>query len=304
MNNSQGVQRVYADGGIGIIDYNTVYNNEVNFANVYSPELGTHNLSADPRLVAAAQEDYRLQSTSPSINAGDPAVIYNDTDGTRNDMGVFGGPLGSVAPLSITTSSLPSGSVNVAYSQTLVAAGGKAPRTWNVSAGSLPAGLSLASSTGVISGTPIAGGTFNFTVRVADANNTVATKNLSIVIAVPNRPDLVGTTVSGPTSGTRGRKVTVNATAKNQGQASAAASTLSFYLSTDATITTGDTRLSDVSVTSLAVGASKAVSSYVTLPTTLAAGTYYIGAIADRTLVVVESSESNNWKAGNTINLK
>ena len=124
------------------------------------------------------------------------------------------------------------------------------------------------------------------------------------MIAVLNRPDLVVTTVSGPTSGTRGRKVTVNATVKNQGQASAAASTLSFYLSTDATITTGDRKLSDVSVTSLAVGASKAVSSYVTLPTTLAAGTYYIGAIADRTLVVVESSESNNWKAGNTIVLK
>ena len=302
--NSQGVQRVYADGAIGIVNYNTVYNNEVNFANVYAPELGTHNLSADPRLVAAAQEDYRLQSTSPSINAGDPAVIYNDTDGTRNDMGVYGGPLAPVAPLSIVTSSLPSGSVNVAYSQTLVAAGGKAPRTWSVSAGSLPAGLSLAGSTGVIFGTPTAGGTFNFTVRVADANSTVATKDLSIAIAVQNRPDLVVTTVSGPTSGTRGRKVTVNATAKNQGQASAAASTMSFYLSSDATITTGDRKLSDVSVTSLAVGASKAVSSYVTLPTSLAAGTYYIGAIADRTGVVVESSESNNWKAGNTITLR
>lgn len=304
VNNSQGVQRVYSDGSIGIVDYNTVFNNEIDFANVYSPEFGTHNLSVDPRLVAAAQEDYRLQSTSPCINTGDPAVTYNDTDGTRNDLGVFGGPLAPVAPLSITSSSLPSGTVGTAYSQTLAAAGGKAPRTWNIAAGSLPPGLYLTSSTGVISGTPTTAGTPSFTVRVTDANNATATKDLSIAIVVPMRPDLIVTVVSGPTSGTRGRKVTVNATAKNQGQASAGASTLSFYLSADATITTADKKLSDVSVTSLAVGASKAVSSSVTLPTSLAKGTYYVGAIADRAAVVLESDENNNWKAGNTIVLK
>jgi subtilase family serine protease len=88
---------------------------------------------------------------------------------------------------------------------------------------------------------------------------------------------------------------------RNQGTASAGASTLSFYLSADSTITTADTRLSNVSVTSLAAGASKALSSSVTLP---ARGTYFIGAIADRTAVVAESDESNNWKAGNTIVVK
>jgi hypothetical protein len=299
-----GVQRVYSDGAVGIVDYNTLFGNQIDFANVFAPEFGSHNLSADPRLVAPAAGDYRLQSTSPCINAGDPAVAYNDPDGTRNDMGVFGGPLAQPVPLAITTSSLPSGTVGTAYSQTLAATGGKAPRTWSLASGTLPAGLSLGASTGVISGTPTAAGTASFTVRVTDYIGATASKALSIAIVAQVRPDLVVTTVSGPTSGTRGRKVTVTATVKNQGQASAAASILSFYLSTDATITTADTKLSDVSVTSLAANASKALNSYVTLPNSLAAGTYYIGAIADRAAVVTESSETNNWKAGNTIVLK
>jgi hypothetical protein len=36
-----------------------------------------------------------LQSTSPCIDAGDPDPALNDADGTTNDMGAYGGPLGS-----------------------------------------------------------------------------------------------------------------------------------------------------------------------------------------------------------------
>jgi hypothetical protein len=39
--------------------------------------------------------DFHLSSTSPCSNAGNPAARYNDTDGTRNDMGAYGGPLGN-----------------------------------------------------------------------------------------------------------------------------------------------------------------------------------------------------------------
>jgi len=87
----------------------------------------------------------------------------------------------SAAPTAptITTTTLPSGTVGTAYSQTL-AATGTTPITWSVSGGSLPAGLSL-SSAGVISGTPTASGTFNFTVMATNiaSNDTQA---LSIVI--------------------------------------------------------------------------------------------------------------------------
>ena len=90
------------------------------------------------------------------------------------------------AALTITTASLPGGTVGTAYDATLAASGGAPPYTWSISAGSLPAGLTL-SSGGAISGTPTAAGTSNFTVQVTDSEATPATvtKDLSITIVNP-----------------------------------------------------------------------------------------------------------------------
>jgi subtilisin family serine protease len=87
-------------------------------------------------------------------------------------------------PLTVTTTSLPNGTQNAAYSTTLTATGGTTPYTWSISAGTLPTGLSLVSSTGVISGTPSATGTSNFTVKVTDANSATATQPLSLTVVV------------------------------------------------------------------------------------------------------------------------
>ena len=66
----------------------------------------------------------------------------------------------------ITTASLPQGAVGVPYRATLDAAGGNTPYTWGISTGSLPPGLTLTTS-GTISGIPIASGTYGFTVMVS-----------------------------------------------------------------------------------------------------------------------------------------
>ena len=91
-----------------------------------------------------------------------------------------------VAPLVITTTSLPAGTVNIAYATTLTAGGGILPYAWSIASGSLPPGLTLASTgvISVISGTPTAVGTFSFTVQVRDAGSPpqTATKTLSITI--------------------------------------------------------------------------------------------------------------------------
>ncbi len=89
-----------------------------------------------------------------------------------------------VAPPKVTTTSLPGGNVSVAYSATLTAGSGKKPYTWSIT-GSLPPGLSLNATTGVISGTPTGTGTFTFTVKVTDSENpkVSATKGLSITIS-------------------------------------------------------------------------------------------------------------------------
>jgi hypothetical protein len=98
------------------------------------------------------------------------------------------------ASLTITTSSLPNGTVGTAYQQILAASGGTGGYNWAASAGSLPAGLSL-SAAGSITGTPAAKGTSNFTVQVTDSSGAKATQPLSIVIATPQ---LIVTTTSLP----------------------------------------------------------------------------------------------------------
>ncbi|MBS1829070.1 MAG: putative Ig domain-containing protein [Acidobacteria bacterium] len=86
------------------------------------------------------------------------------------------------AALTISPDTLPGGSVGTAYSQALTASGATGALTWSVSSGALPGGVTLGAGTGLLSGTPTAAGSFNFTVRVQDANNAAATKAYSVVI--------------------------------------------------------------------------------------------------------------------------
>jgi hypothetical protein len=67
----------------------------------------------------------------------------------------------------------------------LQATGGVTPYSWSITVGTLPAGLALNASTGVISGTPTASGSATFTVQVRDSAATpaTATKQLGITIA-------------------------------------------------------------------------------------------------------------------------
>jgi hypothetical protein len=86
--------------------------------------------------------------------------------------------LTSTAP-TITTTELPGGAQNVAYTYTL-AATGDVTITWDISAGALPTGLSL-SAAGVISGLPTVLETQNFTVRATnDSGNDTQALTLTI----------------------------------------------------------------------------------------------------------------------------
>jgi hypothetical protein len=76
-------------------------------------------------------------------------------------------------PLQIITTTLPNGSQNNAYSEAVRTAGGTAPYTF-IYAGILPAGLTLNTSTGVISGTPTATGIKNFDITVSDSTYPTA----------------------------------------------------------------------------------------------------------------------------------
>jgi hypothetical protein len=114
----------------------------------------------------------------------------------------------NVAP-SVTTASLPTGEVTIAYNTTLVGSGGTGALGW--SATGLPAGLAINAGTGVISGTPTASGTATVAVTVTDAAGATGSRNLSLTINPLPTITSVTLTNAGGTAGTinQGDKITV-----------------------------------------------------------------------------------------------
>src|SRR5205823_2621390 len=86
------------------------------------------------------------------------------------------------SPLTVNPATLANGFVSTAYNQMLSATGGTAPYSFGVSVGTLPTGLTL-STGGLVSGTPSAVGSFNFTVQATDANNCTGTRSYTVVIS-------------------------------------------------------------------------------------------------------------------------
>lgn len=96
--------------------------------------------------------------------------------------------------LSITTQSLPAGTVAGGYSASLQASGGVPPYTWTLIQGQLPSGLTLttANSTGNISGVPVLAGTSQFTVQVTDSELSPATQTLTKPLSIIINPGTAG----------------------------------------------------------------------------------------------------------------
>jgi hypothetical protein len=138
-------------------------------------------------------------TTSAASTAGTSnfTVRVTDTSGQVDEQPLSITVVFPSAP-TITTPSLPDGTVTIAYNKQVLATGGTGALAWTVSVGSLPPLLSLNPTTGVISGTPNTEGTFNFTVKATDTLSLFDTRALSIVVnAAP--PPLTITTTSLPT---------------------------------------------------------------------------------------------------------
>ncbi len=143
-----------------------------NVAEIATHEIGHalglgHSADSSATMAAFAHFDGRCAS-----------IRTDDANGIR-----FIYPGSGGGALTITTSTLASGTVSTAYSQTLVASGGTPPYSWSLASGSgpLPTGLTL-NSNGTITGTPSVAGTFNFTAQVNDSASGTAQKALSITI--------------------------------------------------------------------------------------------------------------------------
>lgn len=85
----------------------------------------------------------------------------------------------------VSPATVPAAAVGAAYSQTFTASGGTGPYSFAISAGGLPAGLTLDAGSGALTGTPTAGGTFNFTVRATDSDSLTGSRAYSLTVAAP-----------------------------------------------------------------------------------------------------------------------
>jgi hypothetical protein len=98
-----------------------------------------------------------------------------------------------VLPLTITSTTFPTGTFLVPYLQGLTATGGTPPYVWDISAGALPAGLRITGA--FLSGIPVQVGTFNFTLRVTDSVGAQSTAPSSLVTQSTGSPGAISGTV-------------------------------------------------------------------------------------------------------------
>jgi hypothetical protein len=140
-------------------------------------------------LVAAAGSAFGSASMSVSDSYGltwTEAVSANATGNGYAGVWVAAAP----ASLAAAAATLPGGNVGSAYTANVAATGGYPSYSFALASGSLPSGLSLSSS-GLISGTPTAGGTSTFTVTVTDSfgnSATSGTQSLTVVAVAPATP--------------------------------------------------------------------------------------------------------------------
>jgi hypothetical protein len=123
-----------------------------------------------------------------TVANGDNHIVFTAAGGSVS--------LSTSTACSITTTTLPNGTVGVSYSQTINTVNCVSPVTWSISAGSLCSGRSLGSSTGIISGTATVAQTCSFTVQAVDSLSSTGTQPLSITINAAG----AATSINGKTS--------------------------------------------------------------------------------------------------------
>ena len=147
---------------------------------------------------------------------------------------------------------------------------------------------------------PSSAGTYYYGACVESVSGESNTGNncssgVSVTVGGSGRPDLIVESPSvNDNTPTTGQSITLSATVRNQGNASSASTTLRYYRSTNATITTGDTEVGTDGVSSLSAGGTSAESISLNAPSS--AGTYYYGACVES--VSGESNTGNNCSSG------
>ena len=74
-----------------VIEHNLLYNDADTLRKITGGCQSFYEIDADPKFTDLANGDFTLASDSPCIDAGPPDAQYKDHNGSRNDIGMFGG---------------------------------------------------------------------------------------------------------------------------------------------------------------------------------------------------------------------
>ena len=134
---------------------------------------------------------------TPTVSVSSTALTFKVTDSSAPalTMSVVLSLTISSSPLVTTTSSLPNGQLGVPYSSTLAAIGGATPYAWSITSGTLPTGLNLNASSGVIAGTPtVAITNLALTFKVTDSSAPALTYSTALTLTIAPAPLVISTT--------------------------------------------------------------------------------------------------------------
>ena len=138
-----------------------------------------------------------LVSGTPTVSGSVNLSILATDSTLQTATGTDSLTIAPAATLTLT-GTLPKATVNVAYNQTLTAAGGVGPYTYLVTSGALPTGLTLNATTGVVSGTPTVVGATSFTITASDSQLPAQTAALPFTMMVAYPPTPYDGELSGP----------------------------------------------------------------------------------------------------------
>ena len=111
-----------------------------------------------------------ITATVPA-GAGSVGVAVTTAGGTATAVNAYS----YIPTLSVTPGAATGTSVGGAFSQSNPASGGTAPYVYALASGALPAGVSLNTATGAVTGTPTTAGAFAYAIQATDSQGTPAT---------------------------------------------------------------------------------------------------------------------------------
>ncbi|MYB98809.1 MAG: hypothetical protein F4X60_09665 [Gemmatimonadetes bacterium] len=196
-------------------------------------------------------------------------------------------PVGSIPAQTLN----PGGTRSISASQYFTDPDGDALTYTATSSNTTVATVSVSGSTVTIRA--VATGRATITITARDPGGLTARQQASVHVVSSAAPDLEFTNVT-PRSVTAapGGTFSVRFTIRNSGDAAAAATTMRFYESDNATISTSDREFDDDAFAALAAGSIRTVTYDITLHSNASPGVIYVGACLDP--VAGESDTSNN----------